>query len=207
MRSALWPHGDSFYAWGGYTRYGKPQTTELWKFTVNGTGGGEWEHSEPNNVELASGLVRSAGAARAVCKGLGLYLSGFAGSQTDERYEDAKEPIPVPGILTYDPETAVWSNKSTKPDLNEYGTSGYASATCLGGYGQKGVFLTIAGELMANPMRYQDDGQSQVETSTVSLYDVGADRWLKQTISGEAPPRRDRTCVATAQGENGSLDM
>ncbi|KAF7541257.1 hypothetical protein G7054_g745 [Neopestalotiopsis clavispora] len=202
---ALWPHGDSFFTWGGSNRFGRPESEMLWKLTADGAGGGNWTQSLPANSESFYDIHRTTAAARAICNGVGLYLGGYAAPQTDQDIKDAA--FPVPGLLTYDVETATWSNKTTKPGLNEYGTSLYAAATCLEKYGGTGVFVTIGGQAESNPSYYTDDGLMLADTSMVSLYDVEADKWLKQNISGQAPERRDRTCLGIANGQNGSTDI
>lgn len=177
----------------------------LWKLTADGAGGGNWTQSLPANSESFYDIHRTTAAARAICHGVGLYLGGYVAPQTDQDIKDAA--FPVPGLLTYDIDTATWSNKTTKPGLNEYGTSLYAAATCLENYGGTGVFITIGGQAEANPSYYTDDGLMLADTTVVSLYDVEADKWLKQNISGQAPERRDRTCLGIANGQNGSTDM
>lgn len=206
-RPALWPHGNSFYSWGGSTPYGTPPSKNLWNFTTSSNGSGIWTRASPADVDVFSGFVRSAGAARAICRNIGLYLGGYVSWETDTWAKVADGLVPVPGLLTYDLETRIWNNRSAVPGLNSYGTSAYAAATCLEDYGQKGVFLPIGGELMGNPTTYSDDGNYQVGLGTLALYDVGADKWMKQNVSGDAPPLRDRFCTGTVRGWNGTLDM
>ncbi|ETS81449.1 hypothetical protein PFICI_06451 [Pestalotiopsis fici W106-1] len=205
---ALWPQGDSFFTWGGSKRFGLPvEDSLLWQFTTDGAGGGNWTSSQPANMETFSSIRRTTAAARASCRGVGLYLGGYAAPQTDVAFNDDTKAFPVPGLLTYDMETATWSNKTSKPGLNNYGTSVYGAATCLEDYGNKGVFITIGGQMETDLSAYSDNGLTLFETSTLSLYDVDADQWLKQKVSGEAPEQRDRTCLSTAHGQNGSLDI
>lgn len=195
-------HHDSFYIWGGATPYFDPPDVGFWKFTTDGHGSGTWTESEPTNVDTFSKLVRPGGAARTTCNGFGFSFGDYVSRNTDPRYRDNPNLIPVPGLLTYNLETGVWNNKSAKTDLNSQGTSGLAAATCLEDYGQ-GVFLPIGGELMPDPTAFNDNGQNQVEMSILSMYDIGNDKWLNQSVSGETPPRRDRNCVGIAAGDHG----
>ncbi|KAI0004358.1 hypothetical protein F4779DRAFT_600151 [Xylariaceae sp. FL0662B] len=207
IRSAYWSYDDSFYMWGGQASYGVlPPSKDLWHFTVDGAGGGSWEILNPANRDVFMQLTRSTGASFATCNGMGLYMGGYQSLATDNITGlTALSRVPVPGLLTFDAKTKLWSNRSAT-DFNIFGTSLFGGATCLEGVGKRGVFLPLGGNV-ANRLAFDDNGSGLVDMATIKFYDVAANKWYTQTTAGDSPPLRDRFCISVARSQNNTYEV
>lgn len=210
-RAAFWrdPNQPTAYLWGGWSRESNlPTTTELWQFTANEDGGGEWTRPDPANPDVLIPLLRTNGASTATCNGKALYLGGYQSNITDSRLEtDSK--LPTPGLLTYDMETRFWANVSAAPALNRYGTSIYGAGACADNLGANGLFFAISGQVADVLPDYNQtkNAQFMMDTGNLTFYDVENDRWYWQQTSGDNPDTRGRHCVAGVQSSNGTYEM
>lgn len=210
-RAAFWrdPNQPTAYLWGGWARRGNlPTTTELWQFTADDDGSGEWSRPDPANPDALMPLMRTNGASTATCNGKALYIGGYQSNMTDSRLETASR-LPTPGMLTYDMETGMWANISTAPGLNRYGTSLYGAAACAENLGRNGLFFPISGQLADVLPGYSqiNNAQFMMGTANLTFYDVENDKWYWQQTSGDNPDTRGRHCVAGVQSSNGTYEM
>ncbi|KAI1078811.1 hypothetical protein F5B20DRAFT_546182 [Whalleya microplaca] len=207
IRSSHWVHGDSFYMWGGQASYGiLPASKDLWKFTVDGAGGGSWDIVNPANRDVFMQLTRSTGASWTTCNGMGLYMGGYQSLGTDNITGlTSLSRVPVPGLLTFDTNTNTWSNRSAT-NFNLFGTSLFGAATCLEGLGKRGFFLPLGGNV-ANRVAFVDDGSGLIDMATIKFYDVAANSWYTQGTTGDAPPLRDRFCISVAQSQSKTYEV
>lgn len=209
-REAFWRHPNqpTAYLWGGWSWNNLPTTTELWQFTADDDGGGEWSRPDPANPDELIPLLRTNGASTATCNGKALYLGGYQSNITDSRLEtDSK--LPTPGLLTYEMETRLWANISTAPALNRYGTSLYGAAACAENLGANGLFFPISGQVADAQPDYNQTNNAQfmMDTGNLTFYDVENNRWYWQQTSGDNPDTRGRHCVAGVQSMNGTYEM
>lgn len=210
-KAAFWkdPSQRTAYLWGGWARQGNlPRTTELWQFTADDGGGGEWSRPDPANPDELIPLLRTNGASTATCNGKALYLGGYQSNITDSRLETGSK-LPTPGLLTYDMETRMWANISTAPAVNRYGTSIYGAAACAEDLGGNGLFFPISGQVadVLPDFDQIENSQFMMNTANLTFYDVEKDKWYWQQTSGDNPDTRARHCVAGVQSLNGTYEM
>lgn len=210
-KAAFWrdPNQPTAYLWGGWARKGNlPTTTELWQFTANDDGGGEWSMPDPANPDALIPLLRTNGASTATCNGKALYLGGYQSNITDSRCQ-TDDKLPTPGLMTYDMETRIWGNVSAAPGLNRYGTSIYGAAACAENLGRNGLFFPISGQVadVVPDFDQVKNSQFMMDTANLTFYDVENERWYWQQTSGDNPDTRGRHCVAGVQSSNGTYEM
>lgn len=211
IRAAFWrdPTQSSAYLWGGRARPGLlPRARELWQFTANDEGGGEWSRPDAANQDELVELARTNAASSATCNGKAFYLGGYQNNHTDPRLE-TNSRLPTPGLVTYDMETRTWENVSAAPGFNRYGTSIYGAAACAENLGRNGVFFPISGHVSDGLREFNafTNGQFLMDTGELRFYDVDSGKWYAQKTSGDKPDPRDRHCVAGVEGQNGTYDM
>lgn len=196
---------QSAYMWGGWAVPGTmPKYKELWEFAADTSGGGTWRVLDAANPAFQNNLVRTNAASAATCNGRGMYLGGYEDVNTDTVHS-ARAYLPTPGLVTYDIAARTWANVSAT-GFNTYGTTLYGAAACAGNFGKAGLFFPIGGD-ETDLQTWNDNGRSLIDTSVLKFYDVDGDKWHSQPTSGEAPPVRDRHCVAGVQGPNGTYEM
>lgn len=198
-----WPDesSSSFYSWSGSAPSGYAVSEKsLWKFTADGKGGGSWARQSISESDLEfKKLTRPVGGYSAVVDGVGYYVGGYAMEGTDDVNFSGSDAIPVPGVVSYNFSSEIWSNASSS-GWNQYGTGMRGKATAVP-FGNDGGLLVLLGgesgtrESISNERGYMD-------FSSVTIYDTINQSWYSQTTTGEAPSTRDEFCMAAAKGEN-----
>ncbi|KAL3964455.1 hypothetical protein ACCO45_001459 [Purpureocillium lilacinum] len=115
----LWADAKAgvLYRYGGEKSYNANVSLEnqaLWKFAPNNGGGGLWSVERPQNPEVFDGRPLGTRGASAFCDGgFGVYIGGFGNVATDRRFANVTWPDsePVPGMMTYNATTKVWSKE------------------------------------------------------------------------------------------------
>ncbi|KAH9907521.1 hypothetical protein F4778DRAFT_544958 [Xylariomycetidae sp. FL2044] len=206
-KAALFTSGDSMVMWGGLGSKGKlPDSKMPWQWTATGSGGGTWDTVTPSNSDFEDQFVRTSGASKTTCNGTGLYLGGWVGGETDSGLGlKTTDNLPVPGLLTYDMATRTWTNESAD-GFHKYGTNIGGAATCVQGFGERGLFMSLGGN-WGDLGTYVDDGSRLIDMGTVSFWDVATKKWYSQITTGETPTVRDRHCVAGVQSPNGTYEI
>lgn len=137
------------------------------------------------------------------CNGVGYHLDGFSRPPIDSRIEAAQgENFLISGLLTYDMETAIWTNESSNAlDYVSWG----GSATCLPDIGSKGLILFLGGTKSTESGT--EGNQTPVSFANVTMYDPETKEWYWQITSGNPPDGRVDYCTVGVQGPNGTFEM
>lgn len=174
---SLWrdPASDGFYVWGGDTSYfATPPPLELWKFTVDGNGGGAWAQQTPENIVTFSELIRATRGASAQTKDVAYYLGGYAMAQTDPSVTGSAY-FALPGILAFNMTSGEFTNSSTA-GLDVNGTLIGARSEFVP-FGPNGLLLYLGG------------GQSPVVTDFGGWVDVDFDNLTFYDPTGKDAPK------------------
>lgn len=187
---------DTFYVWGGGTSYGQAVPDPvLWKFTVDGQGGGEWTtEDDMANADRFRGLERTQGAAYASTPEKGFVFGGDSDSTTSP---DPKPP--VSGYATFDFDTKTWSRESSGPYTRE-GTLFGATATYVPGFGPNGIIMILGGV-------GGDGADDYLDFETLHFMDPETGAWHTQKATGQWPQDRATHCAVGVAGDNGTYEM
>jgi hypothetical protein len=134
-------------------------------------------------------------------------IGGVGSSATDSRLSevDHNEPVPLPGILTYDMTTRRWSNHSTVPMSPPDGVVVNSAASCVRGFSVDPLILSLGG---AHPLPNNvADDPPLIGMDNITFWDTESQRWHWQTATGDVPPGREHPCVVGAQSTDGTFDI
>lgn len=223
-RPVLWadPTRDALYMYGGDAITADPtyaKTQQYFKLTTSDSDP-SWTVAEPADSFRFSQLYTPARTAYVECGGVGYSLGGYATANTDSRFDEATNEIPLPGLVTYDFATRAWANESISA---AYSTGGGApggglrdhypsggEALCLSDVGEAGVVMFVGGR------GYSANGQTPVPLpfDDVLFYDIAGKQfhWQKTTpadggAAGGVPRDRRDGCAAMAKGKNGTYEV
>ncbi|KXJ87298.1 hypothetical protein Micbo1qcDRAFT_216327 [Microdochium bolleyi] len=222
-RPILWadPSRDALYLYGGDPVAPDPayaKTQQYYKLiTTDSTL--SWSIAEPADAFKFSQLYQPARTGFTVCNGVGYSLGGYATSNTDARFAEPKDQIPLPGLVTYNFATRVWTNESIFDAFStggsvvggglrdHYPTGG--EALCLPDVGKAGVVMFMGGR------GYSANGQTPVPMplTDVLFYDIAGKKFHWQMTAAADGPEggvpRDRRdgCAAMAKGKNGTYEV
>ncbi|KAK4221148.1 kelch repeat-containing protein [Podospora fimiseda] len=205
------PSGKAFTIWGGIaTHQGEPPPSHIWRFSVDGKGGGSWTKQEPKGstmIELGKN-VRSTHAAWTQDKEKGYWIGGYADSSTDTSVS-GETTLALPGMVEYNMSTGELRNKSTLPGLGLYGTTINGAAQFVPGFGSKkeGVILLMGGAESPIVLPVGVNSLIGRDFNSVYLYDTLTEKWFNQTTKGERPPARQKFCLVGVKGRNGTYEI
>ncbi|TDZ26010.1 Kelch repeat-containing protein [Colletotrichum orbiculare MAFF 240422] len=207
-KQALWrdPAATAFYAWGGITSYfAQPPANELWRFEVDGAGGGAWARAATprNNLVALAQLVRATDGAFAQSKDVGYYFGGFASEQTDTSVSGPDSYLAVPGLVAYN---------MTSGDLKNVSSTGFGGwGNLVGGaaqfvpFGTDGLLVFMGGG--QGPIATKWGGWKDVDFNEVRLYNPQTDKWHTQQTTGSRPTRREKFCTVGVPGPNNTYEI
>ena len=190
---------NSFYIWDGYSPYQGPaiNDSDLWRFTADGEGGGDWGREPVTNGDVWGDFVRTLGTAYTSSNDMGFQFGGtFVGGGP---VKNAK------GFKTLNFTTMEWEEETDVPypDATLYG----GSAIFVEKYGASGTVVVLGG--LTNR---DGSGSGYLSVDRAYLYDIAAKQWHYQDVSStgsEKPARWDRACaVGVADtGDTDSFEM
>lgn len=216
---AIWnsKEGDGFYIFGGFSPYSNQveriPRDGIWKLTVDGKGGGEWELVTPDRDEVEDGKtgletmrLSAMGAYAAALnrdENRGYYFGGMALPSSDP---DLDLPQPIPGMVTFDMEKKTFSN-STAPGLvtsdSPWGTMQGGAAVFVPIFGEDGLVVILGGvtfDLLPDP---KAPGGTR-SFSNVTIFDTVTGKWYWQETTGTAPSGRQEFCMVGAENPDGT---
>lgn len=203
LRPKLWPAVDnsSFYSYNGVKSWippsGDPPPNKLYKFTSDGSGGGQWSEEEQSYTASSNftNLVRVGGSAKACGPDTCYFVGGWRCSSTDNAI---KHSIPAAGIVSYNLTSRQWYNDSLVGSVFKGPWSdGQLFFTDVAG--SEGVLIAIGGIVTnlagGNPV--------PLSFSYAYMYDIATKSWYQQITGGDVPllSRRDY-CTVGLQGDN-----
>ncbi|KAI1871918.1 hypothetical protein JX265_005904 [Neoarthrinium moseri] len=207
--AALWVDQStkSMYMWGGQGPWGNlSKTRDLWRFEQEGSAG-SWSKQAAANPDVFMSIKRSTVAEITTCNGMGFYAGGFGSVWTDNSFATGSLGTPVPGMLTYNMTSGIWTNNSMAA-VNRYETLIGGSAACLPSFGTsgKGMMMTIGGEI-ARREGYNSSEPNLVGLGNLTFWDIETQTWFSQQTTGDIPSPRSKFCTASADSPNGSVEI
>lgn len=193
---------DSFYVWGGYRM--RPQSrpeassSDLWKFTADGSGGGSWEAESQDDA--FTNLVRSQAGASVSTRDAAFH---FGGRSTTDSTTEPEGPVPGYFHFNFTTDDHSWQNETEAPYSSE-GTLYGATATWVPTFGPNGLIVLLGGQSleMANP-----DNEQYLPMDEVHFMDPVTKTWYKQKTTGALPARRMFHCAVGVESTNGTFEM
>ena len=200
----LWPSHDnsSFYSYNGdkgwfYTP-ADPPANKLYKFTSDGSGGGQW--SEDDQSYTASSnfteLARVGGSASACGPDTCYAVGGWRNSRTDDAISD--NGIPASGIVSYNLTSRQWYNDSLVGSvfLGPW-ANGFLFPTDFAG--SKGALIALGGTVS----NLAGGNSVPLSFDYVYIYDLANKTWYQQEVGGDVPALpRGGYCTVGVQGDN-----
>lgn len=173
----LGPSGNDFYTWAGLKYYnnGTLPDKEIWRFTADGSGGGEWEKSPPSNLNTFQNLLRPTDGTFTQSKDTGYYFGGIVRRRSDYYISDWNISIPTPGLVSYNMTSG--EIKNTTSEFGQYGTSKEGSSQFLP-FGDAGVLLFLGGQ--EAPITSIKDDWNQIGFNKVTLFDIKGEYMISQ---------------------------
>ncbi|KAF2457316.1 hypothetical protein BDY21DRAFT_286425, partial [Lineolata rhizophorae] len=208
----LWGEEDdsAFYMWGGQVSPlpGQPPipNTNLWKFTVDGNGGGSWDVSNPSNAGLFQTFHRPSMGLGTSGSNAGYLLGGYLTPRSEPQLADESDFVqPIPGIISYNMTTRVWSNDSAA-GYSLYGAGNLGQAVFLPSYGTDGL-LAFMGGYNTGLETVRFDGTGLVSFDNITFYDPVSKTWYAQKATGDSPSPRAGFCAVAVAGQNGTHEI
>ncbi|KAK1826104.1 hypothetical protein QBC39DRAFT_269751 [Podospora conica] len=193
-----------FYSWGGTWLRGLNMTaTTLWKFTADGSGGGNWALSEPANPAAFSEIDPGEWSAHVSTSTQGLAIGGIASGWT-ELYRPRNQVLG--GMLTYNYKSGVWENGTI--NYSPYPTLLGGAAQFVPNYGPNGLVFVFGG--YSPPVGGEPDiGASTFhDLETITFFDPVTKKKYTQRTTGDVPPSpRSKFCVSGAQSTEGGHEI
>lgn len=187
------PSNESFYVWGGYAWAADRQSSndkDLWRFDVDGRGGGGWSRDDSGNQDVFDGLIPTGSAACVSAPDAAFLFGGFEWNNSGRG---------VKGFYKYDFGTREWSQETDVGYSTDQGTLWGATATYVSGFGSAGLIFILGG------IRGRDTADEEyMPFDKVHFYDIGAGKWHSQKTYGEPKPsRRQHHCAIGVRDTGG----
>ncbi|KAK1454020.1 kelch repeat protein [Colletotrichum paranaense] len=201
-KQALWrvPSSNGFYVWGGTKAYfDRASPNELWRFEVDGNGGGTWSQVIPASVVAFKSLVRTTDGSFAQSKDVGYYFGGAATTRSDASIND--KAFAIPGLISYNMTSGEIRNTSST-GFGQYGTLVRGSAQFVP-FGSGGMLLFLGG----SQSRVFLSDWAEMDFNKITLYHPSTDRWYTQQTTGSRPTGRGNFCVVGASSTNYTYDI
>lgn len=189
----LWGNGDTFYSYGGDTGPGGPASlpdNNLYQFRPRNHLG-SWS-TVPLSLEAQNftSLLRTRDSGCASGRDLGFSLGGV---QATDR---SGASLRTPDMVMYNSSSQRWYNASAFQ--YSLGATHFVPS-----FGPEGLVVAITG---ATPR--EDNGYWYLQdTNAVSIYEPVSQQWKTQAVTGTVPSPRVSSCVAGAQGDDGTYEV
>ena len=195
----IWRVNDnkSCFAFGGAQSYipsgWSPPVVALWQFALNSTGGGSWSQFQVGSGTIFDSLTRPDLAATATVDNTGFIIGGHMDSHSSQASINDPNPEVIPGIVSYNMTSGVWSNDSAPTNVTN---TFLASVT---NFGPSGLLIS------AGHAEYSPTGP--ISITNVTIYEPLGRTWHTQSTNGNAPAVRDSACAVGLSGDNGTYEM
>ncbi|KAK1826385.1 hypothetical protein QBC39DRAFT_364592 [Podospora conica] len=204
--AAAWANreGTAFYSWGGKSPFGINLTTPaLYKFTVDGNGGGSWGIESPQNPNLFSGLLPAEVVALATVNNTMYGIGGVASAWSTPSLTVDQV---VPGMITFNMDTKEWTNETgTKSPI---ATLTAGRAQYLPSFGPQGLIIVMGGHAPRADLPPTIGNSRLNEFDTLTFFDPVTRQTYSQTATGDIPPfPRAGFCTAEFQNKQGGHEI
>jgi hypothetical protein len=195
-----------FYSWGGRWPNGLNMSkSALWKFTVDGKGGGTWSLQDPDNPTLFNGLHPTEYGAFAHTNDTGFVIGGVSHAWTELNHPSAEA---VPGMAAFNMKTKVWQNGTTNFSPYGGGTLNQASAAYMEAFGENGLIITLGGYAPLIGGNLNDSDGPPLDLRTLTFFNPQTKKTYTQIATGAIPPTpRGQACTAVFPTADGGYDM
>ncbi|KAK3949584.1 hypothetical protein QBC32DRAFT_378245 [Pseudoneurospora amorphoporcata] len=197
---------------------GPRPTSGIWKFVVDGNGGGKWEIETPVPTSPAplrtlrlteqAAFVATTGSNG----GIGFSVDGIASAWTDPSNPYAEH---IPGMVVYDMNRKEWRNETSLGFTTGNGSLRGGAGVFVPSFGNtgeddknNGLVFILGGSVFAVPATTtgtQPDFVMGFEN--VTFFDPVSREWYWQTTTGERPSSREKFCAVGVQGRNGTYEI
>ena len=202
-RPKLWTASDnsSFYSYNGVKGSlpdpGDSLANKLYKFTSDGSGGGQWFEEEQSYTASSNftNLVRVGGSANACGPDTCYFVGGWRDWNTDDAI---KHSIPAAGIVSYNLTSRQWYNDSLVGSVFKGPwRDGQLFFTDVAG--SEGVLIAIGGSVT----NLAGGNLVTLSFGYAYMYDIATKSWYQQATDGDVPllPRM-HYCTVGLQGGN-----
>lgn len=199
------PEGTAFYVWGGKSPYAINLTTPaLYKFTVDGKGGGSWDIERPQNPSLFAGLLPTEGMAVTTVNNTMYGIGGVASQWSTPKFGGVDQVIP--GMIMFNMDTRGWTNIT--------GTESPVT-TLMGGrieylpsFGPQGLVMVMGGHAPRADVSPTIENSRLNDFETLTFFDPVTFKKHTQTATGDIPvfPRAG-FCTSSFQNKQGGHEM
>ncbi|KAK4148060.1 uncharacterized protein C8A04DRAFT_33588 [Dichotomopilus funicola] len=204
---SLWTDSQAgeFYSWGGQFPAGLSDNITapaLWKFKVDGKGGGEWSKVRAANEGAFQAIRSTQLSATANTDNTAFIIGG----QVDRFAEPNLTAVGqvVGGMVTYNLASRVWTNET---DNSPFKTLVGASAHFLPGVGSNGLIMLLGG-LSPGRVGMMDGTAPASDLYNLTFFDPETKKVYWQTTTGEIPPTpRMQACTAMIKSPDGGYEI
>ncbi|KAK3492891.1 uncharacterized protein B0T23DRAFT_358903 [Neurospora hispaniola] len=213
---AIWndPSGDAFYIYGGRAPYminmNNITKDGIWKFWVDGTGGGTWSLERPSNPDVLKKLNLTHKAAFAATHdssggGVAFVIGGMTSIEIDPDSNNTS-PVtdpqhwyrtPIPGMVSYDMKSRTFSRTDTSVVMPPLGTLIDGRAHFVPQFGSNGLMLVLGGKI----------GGGILDFNNITFYDPKTGQWGWQNTVGYAPTERETFCMVGVASPAGTYEL
>ncbi|KAI0426685.1 hypothetical protein F5Y09DRAFT_56391 [Xylaria sp. FL1042] len=196
---------QSLYTWGGFTSDDSSPSQGLWRFTVDGSGGGTWTQVTQRDYLDFTRLKGTFGSAFTQTKDVGYSFGGAVMKSSDGSVSKAIPGYATPGLVSYNFQTGNWDNTTvTMSSYGGYGTSLNARAEYVP-FGPNGLILFLGGA--ETPVDATNETIVEVSWNHITMVDPVTKQWYTQTITGTRPPTVESHCSVGVPGPNGTYEI
>ncbi|KAM0276761.1 hypothetical protein ACHAQH_006410 [Verticillium albo-atrum] len=191
---------NSFYIWGGHTSWGAAvPKKEVWRFTADGSGGGDWTTHIPANPDTFDELKRPEGGVFCNTPDSAFHFGGIATRSTDVRYSGA-----LPGFVQVNFTTQTWTNHTEGP-WSAYSTIYAAAAEYIPTFGPNGLVMLLGGE--TRELGGSSGNRGYLSFQNLTFMDPATREFRYQRTTGNAPSGRFYHCSVGVEGKNGTYEI
>ncbi|KAK4670629.1 uncharacterized protein QC763_213470 [Podospora pseudopauciseta] len=195
-----------FYAWGGYWPFGLEMVTdEVYKFTADSRGGGEWGvETLPNGVRLDQISPGEAGAVTSTGT-MGIVIGGQATPWTQLGRDNTRQ---LSGMITFDFESKALMNGTQK--FSPFGDTPVvgASAEFISGVGENGIVIVMGGHVGRTDKEVPLGEMDFFDMRNVTFFDPVTKETWSQVTTGDIPPSpRIGFCTAAFSSKEGGHEI
>ncbi|EAQ85859.1 hypothetical protein CHGG_07112 [Chaetomium globosum CBS 148.51] len=203
----LWTDSQAgeFYSWGGEfppSVHENITEPELWKFTADGEGGGEWSIVKPANGGAFADIHSGTLAASANTDNTAFVIGGEIQRFSEPDRNGSTQVLG--GMVTFNMASRVWTNET---DNSPFGTLVGASAHYLPSFGVDGVIITLGG-LTPSLVGRWDGKVPALDFYNLTFFNPVTKKTYWQLTSGDIPPSpRIQACTAIIKTADGGYDI
>lgn len=193
---------------GASARFNTPSSPwplGLWKFKLDGQGGGSWTQDADATAAISSGsLTRPYQGLSAWGRDSAFTLGGYENDRTSPQTRNISSMVPLPGMVQYNMTTGTFRNSSAA-GYSFNGTAVRGVLHYVPFFGAQGVYVVLGGDV---PTREgYSPGSNLHSFQTLTVFDPATSTFYNQTTTGNVPSGRIEFCATGANSTNGTYEM